>query len=393
MTVLDEAGAVLELRQYTLHPGRRDMLIALFEREFIEPQRACGIRLPGQFRDLDRPDRFVWLRGFADLAGRASALADFYGGPAWRAHHDAANATMIDSDDVLLLRPVAGLAGAPVGGARGGLIVAGICTLDAPADEALLAEFAAQLLPWLHRQGAALLACWVSDPALVNNFPRLQVREGEHVLVWLAHHPQGLQDVERPAPVAAAQLLRLLPTAGSALQIREENSMQEEARFIGRPGDFDFLVGGRWRVRNRRLHTRLVGAADWTEFEAVSQAWRHLGGQVSVDEIAFETEGFAGCTLRTLNLQTRQWAIYWINSRCGQLFPPVHGGWDGARGEFYGEDEDDGRPVRVRFVWERLAQDRARWTQAFSVDGGATWEDNWVMDMEREMEREPLLPA
>ena len=63
--------SVLELRQYTLHPGRRDDLIALFEREFIEPQEAAGIAVLGTFRDLDAPDRFVWLRGFADMPARA----------------------------------------------------------------------------------------------------------------------------------------------------------------------------------------------------------------------------------------------------------------------------------------------------------------------------------
>ena len=96
---------VIELRQYTLHPGQRDTLIDLFEREFVQPQRAAGIQLLGRYRDLDRPDRFVWLRGFADMAARPAALAAFYDGPVWRAHRDAANATMIDSDDVRLLRP------------------------------------------------------------------------------------------------------------------------------------------------------------------------------------------------------------------------------------------------------------------------------------------------
>src|ERR1700761_6721111 len=98
LTVTD-ALAVLELRQYTLHPGMRDTLIALFEREFVEPQEAVGARIVGTFRDLDDPDRFVWLRGFADMAARADALGAFYGGPAWQAHRDTANATMVDSDD------------------------------------------------------------------------------------------------------------------------------------------------------------------------------------------------------------------------------------------------------------------------------------------------------
>src|SRR6476646_230013 len=77
---------IVELRQYTLHPGKRDALIDLF-------------------RDLDNPNRFVWLRGFRDMRSRAQALKNFYGGPVWKAHCEAANATMIDSDNVLLLHP------------------------------------------------------------------------------------------------------------------------------------------------------------------------------------------------------------------------------------------------------------------------------------------------
>jgi len=71
---------IVELRQYTLHPGKRDILIDLFDREFIEPQEAVGIKVIGQFRDLDRPDRFVWLRGFRDMPSRAKALTDFTAG-------------------------------------------------------------------------------------------------------------------------------------------------------------------------------------------------------------------------------------------------------------------------------------------------------------------------
>src|SRR5205814_5254519 len=96
---------IVELRQYTLHPGKRDVLIDLFEREFIETQEAVGSKVIGQFRNVEDPDRFVWLRGFSDMTSRAKALQDFYGGPVWKAHREAANATMIDSDNVLLLRP------------------------------------------------------------------------------------------------------------------------------------------------------------------------------------------------------------------------------------------------------------------------------------------------
>ena len=97
--------AVVELRQYTLHPQQREVLIDLFDREFVETQEAHGMRVLGQFRDLDRPDMFVWLRGFASMESRRRALEGFYGGPVWAAHRNAANATMVDSDNVLLLRP------------------------------------------------------------------------------------------------------------------------------------------------------------------------------------------------------------------------------------------------------------------------------------------------
>ena len=84
---------VVELRQYTLRPGQRDVLIELFDREFVESQEAAGMAIVGQFRDLDDPDRFVWIRGFASMPARATALASFYGGPIWKQHAAAANAT------------------------------------------------------------------------------------------------------------------------------------------------------------------------------------------------------------------------------------------------------------------------------------------------------------
>jgi hypothetical protein len=89
---------VIELRQYELRAGRREDLIDLFDGRLVEPQEACGMRVLGQFRDLDRPDWFVWLRGYSDMIDRTRALGAFYHGPVWAEHRDAANATMIDSD-------------------------------------------------------------------------------------------------------------------------------------------------------------------------------------------------------------------------------------------------------------------------------------------------------
>src|SRR5438046_10581759 len=97
---------VVELRQYTLHPGKRDVLIELLDHEFIEPQEALGITVIGQFRDLDHQDRFVWLRGFRDMTLRAKALSDFYGGPVWIMPREASSPTMTDSECALVLRVI-----------------------------------------------------------------------------------------------------------------------------------------------------------------------------------------------------------------------------------------------------------------------------------------------
>jgi hypothetical protein len=156
--------------------------------------------------------------------------------------------------------------------------------------------------------------------------------------------------------------------------------------FIGRPGDFEFLVG-HWQLNNRCLKRRHIGSDDWDEFTATSKAWSMLNGIVSVDENHFATRGFSGLTFRTLDLSRKQWSIYWVNSASGNLFPPVHGGFDGDRGEFYGEDTDDGVAVQVRFIWTRKGRDAARWEQAFSKDPNARatgeWETNWTMDLSR----------
>src|SRR6266849_5564189 len=135
---------IVELRQYTLHPGKRDVLIDLFDREFVENQEAVGMKVIGQFRDENDPNRFVWLRGFRDMPSRAQALTDFYGGPVWKAHREAANATMINSDNVLLLHPATPPSGFSFGNkerpraraneARSELIVATIYYFDAPVD-------------------------------------------------------------------------------------------------------------------------------------------------------------------------------------------------------------------------------------------------------------------
>ena len=161
--------------------------------------------------------------------------------------------------------------------------------------------------------------------------------------------------------------------------------MTEE--FIGRPHDFDFLAG-HWRVANRKLARRFAGCTEWVAFEHASRAVSMMDGQISADENVFASEGFTGVTFRSLDMTTRRWAIYWISSRDGKVQPPVHGGWSGDRGVFVGDDLDGDRPVRVRFLWERLGPDEARWSQDFALIGpdgalAGDYEKNWVMEMRR----------
>ena len=135
-------------------------------------------------------------------------------------------------------------------------------------------------------------------------------------------------------------------------------------------------------VLNRYLRSRLTGDHVWEEFPGHCRLERRLGGLVNVDEIDFPTRGFSGMTVRLFDVQQRRWAIYWTDTRRAVLAPPVHGGFSGDRGFFFGEDVEGGRAVRVRFLWERRDGGRAHWEQAFSLDG-ETWETNWVMDFSR----------
>lgn len=179
---------VLELRQYTLHRDQREALIALFEQHFIEPQNALGAHVIGTFRDLDDPDRFVWLRGFQDMPTRQKSLEAFYGGPIWQAHRQAANATMVDSDNVLLLRSASAAAGfAPMLGSAGysqHLIGARIYYLDTVDPGQFATFFASSILPRLAELGARPIGQFITESA-ANNF-RLPIREHDHVFVWFA---------------------------------------------------------------------------------------------------------------------------------------------------------------------------------------------------------------
>ncbi len=224
---------IVELRQYTLKGGRRDELIALFEREFIESQDAVGAHVLATFRDRDDPDRFVWLRGFESMDARAEALKAFYYGPVWKAHRQAANATILDSDNVLLLHPAR--PGAGFRGAAGkGLALAFIHYLDEPLIQPFTEHFDRVVRPQVSAVGGRVLAAFATE-ASPNTFPQLPVREKDRVFVWFAQPgpggEAGFLDAWRrrsgwrdaageallPAFMRKPEMLRLTPTARSPL--------------------------------------------------------------------------------------------------------------------------------------------------------------------------------
>src|ERR1700685_1220100 len=149
--------------------------------------------------------------------------------------------------------------------------------------------------------------------------------------------------------------------------------------------DFDFLNGS-WNIHNRYLIGRLRGSTEWTEFEGRSEVQPLLNGLGNLDKYSAVRDGqsIKGMTLRLLDPATGEWSLYWADTvRSGILQPPMVGKFQGDRGEFFGDEEVDGKKVLCRFIWTKGAS--PRWEQAFSADGGKTWETNWVMTMTRPM--------
>jgi hypothetical protein len=148
--------------------------------------------------------------------------------------------------------------------------------------------------------------------------------------------------------------------------------------------DFDFWIG-RWQQRNRRLRERLAGCEEWDEFDSTSVAWPTLDGLGNVDE--FRTDyagGYVGMSIRLFDPATRTWSIYWADSRFpGPLEQPVVGSFSDGVGVFGCDDTFNGRPIVVRFTWSQTTSPTVRWEQAFSADGGVTWETNHITESAR----------
>jgi hypothetical protein len=149
--------------------------------------------------------------------------------------------------------------------------------------------------------------------------------------------------------------------------------------------DFDFELG-EWRIHLKRMLHPLSGSAEWVEFDGTSVTRPLWDGKANIEE--FETTNASGrvegMTLRLYDPKARQWSLYWANGKTGQLsLPATVGEFKDGVGHFYDEEPINGRQVLVRFEWSRITPDSAHFEQAFSDDGGRTWEVNWITDQTR----------
>jgi hypothetical protein len=154
---------------------------------------------------------------------------------------------------------------------------------------------------------------------------------------------------------------------------------------VGTPHDLDALHG-RWHTSVRRLVKPLQGSSDWAEYEGTGDVTPLLGGKANVAEldVAGPRGRIQGVSVRLFDTQAQRWTFQFTGIASGVLDPGIAGGFAGGRhGEFYGHDTFDGKPIVVRFVIDVIDPRHIHYEQAFSADGGATWEVNWIADDRR----------
>lgn len=155
------------------------------------------------------------------------------------------------------------------------------------------------------------------------------------------------------------------------------------ARPVGAAG-FDFLHGD-WTVRHRKLASRLAGSDTWVQFDGTLSVRPILGGIGNVDDNVLDDPNgrYFATSLRLFNSKAQTWTIWWVDGRSPAAETPVVGAFEGRKGAFFADDAWEGQRIRVRFTYEDQGPGRAQWTQAFSADGGRTFETNWIMDFTR----------
>ena len=149
--------------------------------------------------------------------------------------------------------------------------------------------------------------------------------------------------------------------------------------------DFDFFFGS-WRIHHHQLKKRLAGCNEWQDFAGACITRPTLGGQGNMDDNVIEAPGgtYRAVTMRAFDPETQKWAIWWLDGRTPHtLDVPMLGSFADGVGTFLADDVFESKPIKVRFLWSRITHKSCRWEQAYSPDGGASWETNWLMDFTR----------
>ena len=148
--------------------------------------------------------------------------------------------------------------------------------------------------------------------------------------------------------------------------------------------DFDYLVGN-WKLRNRKLKSRLTHSTEWISFDSRVEMHQILNGVGNIDKYTDNASGtpYEGVALRLFDTRTKLWSIYWADSNSGHLDPPVVGSFENRIGHFFARDTFKGQNIIVVFRWDARNPQLPIWSQAFSTDEGKTWEWNSINVSER----------
>ena len=181
----------------------------------------------------------------------------------------------------------------------------------------------------------------------------------------------------RLAILLGVALVCLLPRAATAQSAQPRDGAH----------DFDFLIGD-WKAHVKRLPARLAGSNAWLEYDGISRHKKILDSTANFEELEVDNPAqhlhIKAQTLRLYNSESHQWSIYLLDVDKGTLgLPAMVGQFTGKRGEFYDQEEYKGRAILVRYVWTDISPKSAHMEQAFSADGGKTWEANWICELSR----------